>query len=143
MSYPSGVTYASGHSIPLKLIIQSLEAPALAELLIRGLEAQLVKRMVAWSSSGQLVGGREVIVSKGNFIETDASQEGLAVSYFELALGESGKEQSWGIAKVAEVSVSFLFCRAIFSTRLTFGRTVSDSSHRTQSRKCIQLCANI
>ncbi|KAH9998132.1 hypothetical protein BJV74DRAFT_768046 [Russula compacta] len=104
LSYPSGVTYASGHSIPLKLTIQSLEAPALAEFLLRGLEAQLVKRMVAWSSNGQLFGGREVILSKGNFIETDATQEGLAVLYFELALGESGKEQSWGIAKVVEVS---------------------------------------
>ncbi|KAI9452324.1 hypothetical protein F5148DRAFT_1236571 [Russula earlei] len=86
LSYPSGVTYSSGSSFPLKLAIQSMEAPALAQLLIRGLEAHLIKRIIARSPGGQVIAGREMI--------------------FNLTLGECGKEQSWGIDDVMEVAVS-------------------------------------
>jgi hypothetical protein len=101
----------------LKLIIQSKESPALAELLIRGFEAELVKHMVAWSPSGQIVGGREVILSKGKFSQTDTTQEGIATSYVDLTLGEPGKEQSWGITGITEVAVSFklMFCVFLLS----------------------------
>jgi hypothetical protein len=68
-------------------------------------EAQLVKRMVA-TKGGQVIGGREMILNRANFIQNDTSQEGLAVSYFELTLGEQGKEQSWGIANILEMHVS-------------------------------------
>jgi hypothetical protein len=61
--------------------------------------------MVVRSPSGQVVGGREVILSKGNVTQTDTKQS-LAVIYFHLTLGESGKEQSWGIDDVIEVVVS-------------------------------------
>ena len=64
--------------------------------------------MVAWSPSGQIVGGREVILSKGNYIETDTTQEGFAISYLDLTLGEPGKEQTWGVTEVVEVTVSWL-----------------------------------
>jgi len=103
LSYPSGASYSSGRSIPLKLSIQSTEAPALAQL-IQGFEAQLVKQIMARSSSGQVVGGREVVVSKGDSNETDTTKEGFAVSYVDLTLGELGKEQSWGITEVVEVA---------------------------------------
>jgi hypothetical protein len=71
-------------------------------------KAQLTRHLVAWAKGGQVVGGREITLSDANFIKTDTSQEGLAVSYFELTLGESGKEQSWGISGVLEVAVSLL-----------------------------------
>jgi len=99
----------------LKLIIQSKEAPALAELLIRGFEAELVKHVVAWSPGGQIVGGREVILSKCKFTQTDTTQEGFAISYVDLTLGEPGKEQSWGITEVIEVAVSLMFCVSLLS----------------------------
>jgi len=104
LSYPSGVMYPSGQSFPLKLNIQSKEAPAFAELLIQGFEAELVKHLVARSPSGQIVGGREVILSKGNFPQTDTTQEGFATSYIDLTLGEPGKEQTWGITGAIEVA---------------------------------------
>jgi len=85
-----------------------MEAPALAELLVRGFEAQLTKQMIARSPSGQIIGGREVILSKGNFFETDTTQEGLAIAYVDLTLGEPGREQTWAIAGVMEVTVSVL-----------------------------------
>lgn len=93
-----------------------MEAPALAELLIRGFEAQLVTHMVARSPSGQIIGGRDVIVNKGDFFETDATKEGLVISYVDLPLGEPGKEQTWAIAEVIEVTVSVL--SRIFLDRL-------------------------
>jgi hypothetical protein len=102
--------YPSGQSFPLKLSIQSKEAPALAELLIQGFEAELVKHLVARSPSGQIVGGREVILSKGNFPQTDTTQEGFATSYIDLTLGKPGKEQSWGITGAIEIAVSLPFC---------------------------------
>ena len=99
----------------MKLSIQSKDAPALAELLIRGFEAELVKHMVAWSPSGQIVGGREVTLSKGSFTQTDTTEEGFAISYVDLTLAEPGKEQSWGITKVIEVAVSLMFCVFLLS----------------------------
>jgi hypothetical protein len=112
LSVPSGVTYSSGHSIPLKLTVQSEDAPALASLLIQGVEAQLAKHVVAWANGDQVVGRREITLSNANFITTDTSQEGLAVSYFELPLGESGKEQSWVVGGILEIAVSLLGCPA-------------------------------
>jgi hypothetical protein len=85
-----------------------MEAPALAELLVQGFEAQLIKHMVAWSPGGQILGGREVVLSKGNSFETDTTQEGLAIAYVDLTLGEPGREQTWAIAGVVEVTVSVL-----------------------------------
>ncbi|KAH9997521.1 hypothetical protein BJV77DRAFT_1156858 [Russula vinacea] len=41
--------------------------------------------------------GREVVLSKGNITQTDTTEEGFAISYFDLTLGESGKEQSWSV----------------------------------------------
>lgn len=65
-----------------------------------------MKRMVA-AKGGQVIGGREVILNKANLIQNDTSREGLAVSCFELTLGEPGKEQSWEIADILEMHVSF------------------------------------
>jgi hypothetical protein len=92
----------------LKLSIESTGAPALALLLIQGLEAQLVKYMVARTQSGRVVGGREVVLSRGNVTETDTSEEGFAISYFDLTLGEPGKEQSWAIDDDIKITVSYL-----------------------------------
>jgi hypothetical protein len=83
-----------------------MEAPALAVLLVRGFEAQLIKHMVARSPSGQIIGGREIILSKGDSFETDTTQEGLAIAYVDLTLGEPGREHTWAIAGVIEVTVS-------------------------------------
>ena len=80
----------------------------MALLLIQGLEAQLVKYMVARTQSGRVIGGREVILSKGNVTEIDTTEEGFAVSYFDLTLGEPGKEQSWAIDDDIKVTVSCL-----------------------------------
>jgi hypothetical protein len=64
--------------------------------------------MVVRSHSGQVVGGREVVLSKGIVTETDTTEEGFAISYFDLTLGEAGKEQSWAIDDDIEVAVSGL-----------------------------------
>ncbi|KAH9030679.1 hypothetical protein EDB85DRAFT_1962607 [Lactarius pseudohatsudake] len=103
LCFPSGVTYPSGHSIPLRLTLHSRDAPALARLLIRGVEVQLVRRMIAWTKCDPVVGGRDATISKGSLTETDTSQEGLAVAYFDLTLGEAGKEQSWGVTNILEM----------------------------------------
>ncbi|KAH9079218.1 hypothetical protein EDB83DRAFT_2341445 [Lactarius deliciosus] len=103
LCFPSGVTYSSGHSVPLRLTLYSRDAPALARLLIQGVEVQLVRRMIAWTKCDPVVGGRDVSISKGSLTETDTSQEGLAVAYFDLTLGEAGKEQSWGVTNVLEM----------------------------------------
>jgi hypothetical protein len=92
----------------LRLSIESTEAPALALLLIQGLEAQLVKYMVARTQSGRVVGGREIVLSRGNVTEIDTTEEGFANSYFDLTLGEPGKEQSWAIDDDIKVTVSCL-----------------------------------
>jgi hypothetical protein len=117
LSLPSGVTYSSGHSIPLKLTVQSEDAPALAILLIQGVEAQLAKHVAAWAKGGQAVRLREITLSNANFIKTDTSQEGLAVSFFELTLGESGKEQSWVVGGMLEVAVSLLRLSRVFQSQ--------------------------
>jgi len=106
--YPSNVTYPSGQTIHLRLSIESIEAPALALLLIQGLEAELVKYMVARTQSGQVVGGREVLLSRGNVTEIDTTEEGFVTSYFDLTLGEPGKQQSWAIDDDIKVTVSCL-----------------------------------
>ncbi|KAI9466009.1 hypothetical protein BJY52DRAFT_1163178 [Lactarius psammicola] len=103
LCFPSGVTYSSGHPVPLRLIVHSRDAPALARLLIQGVDVHLIRRMMTWIKGGPVVGGREVIVSKGSLTETDTSQEGLAVAYFELTLGEAGKEQSWSVTNMLEM----------------------------------------
>lgn len=104
--YPSNVTYPSGQTIHLKLSIESKDAPALALLLIQGLEAQLVKYMVARTQSGRVVGGKEVVLSRGDVTEVDTMEEGFAFSYFNLTLGEPGKEQSWAIDD--DIKVTYL-----------------------------------
>ncbi|KAN0124054.1 hypothetical protein V8E52_002544 [Russula decolorans] len=104
--YPSNATYPSGQTIHLRLSIESTEAPALALLLIQGLEAQLVKYMVARTQSGRVVGGREIVLSRGNVTEINTIEEGFAVSYFDLTLGEPGKEQSWAIDD--DIKVTYL-----------------------------------
>ena len=86
-----------------------MESPALAVLLTQGSEVQLIKQMVARSpTSGQIIGGREVILDKGNSFKTDTAKEGSVISYVDLALGEPGREQTWAIAEVIEVTVSVL-----------------------------------
>ena len=92
----------------MRLSIESTEAPALALLLIQGLEAQLVKYMVARTEGGRVVGGREVVLSRGNVTQVDTTEEGLAISYFDLTLGEPRKEQSWAIDDDIKVTVSHL-----------------------------------
>ncbi len=61
--------------------------------------------MIAWTKGGPAVGGREVAIRKGSLTETDTSQEGFAVAYFELTFGEAGKEQSWGVVNMLEMVV--------------------------------------
>jgi hypothetical protein len=125
--YPSNVTYPSGQTIHLRLSIESTGAPALALLLIQGLEAQFVKYMVARTQSGRVVVGREVVLSRGNVTEIDTTEEGFAISYFDLTLGEPGKEQSWAIDDDIKMTVSCL--PYVFSNWLTCtNRTVSDPS---------------
>jgi hypothetical protein len=107
-------------------------------------EAQLVKHVVAWAKDGRVVGGREVTLSKANFIKTDTSQEGVAVSYFELVLGELGKEQSWKVNGVLEVAVSLLrFPARVFPSRLKPGLLVYDSSLGSLSRRRSEFCTDI
>ena len=64
--------------------------------------------MVARTQSGRVVGGREVVLSRGNVTEINTIEEGFAVSYFDLTLGEPGKEQSWAIDDDIKVTVSRL-----------------------------------
>jgi len=104
LCFPSGVTYSSGHSVPLRLSVESRDAPALARLLIRGVEVRLTRRMIAWTKAGPVIGGREVTISKGSLTEADTSQEGFAIAYVELTLGEEGKEQSWGVTDLLEMT---------------------------------------
>jgi hypothetical protein len=107
-------------------------------------EAQLAKHVVAWSKDGQVIGGREVTLSNVNFIKTDTSQEGLAVSYFELVLGEPGKEQSWKTNGVLEVAVSLLrIPTRVFPSRLKPGLSVFDSSHGSLSRRRNEFCTEL
>jgi len=68
-------------------------------------EVQLVKRVMVWTKGG-LVGGREVTICTGCLTETDTSQEGFAVAYFELTLGQAGKDQSWRVTNLLEMVVS-------------------------------------
>jgi hypothetical protein len=89
--------------------------------------------MVALSPTGQVVRTQEVILSKGNFAETDTTQEGIAITYFDLTLGESGKEQSWRIPAVIEVAVSLLLF--VFSSRLTFRSNSISSESRCAVQK--------
>ncbi|KAH9060059.1 hypothetical protein EDB87DRAFT_1618339 [Lactarius vividus] len=103
LCFPSGVTYSSGNSVPLRLTLHSRDAPALARLLIQGVEVQLVRRMIAWTKGGPVVGGRDATISKGSLTEADTSQEGLAVAHFDLTLGEAGKEQSWSVTDILEM----------------------------------------
>jgi hypothetical protein len=65
--------------------------------------------MVARTQSGRVVGGREVVLSRGNVTEINTTEEGFAISYFDLTLGELGKEQSWAIDDDIKVTVSCLF----------------------------------
>jgi len=60
--------------------------------------------MIAWTKNGPVVGGREVTISKGSWTETDTAQEGVAIAYFELTLGKEGKEQSWGVTNMLEMT---------------------------------------
>ena len=64
--------------------------------------------MVARTQSGRVVGGREVVLSRGNVTEVDTTEEGFAISYFDLTLGDLGKEQSWAIDDDIKVTVSCL-----------------------------------
>ena len=64
--------------------------------------------MMARTQSGRVVGGREVVLSRGNVTEIDTTEEGFAIAYFDLTLGEPGKEQSWAIGEDIKVTVSRL-----------------------------------
>lgn len=64
--------------------------------------------MVARTQSGRVIGGKEVVLSRGNVTETDTSEEGFAISYFDLTLGEPGKEQSWAIDDDIKITVGCL-----------------------------------
>jgi len=103
LCFPSCVTYSSGDSIPLRLTVQSRDAPALTRLLIQGVDVQFVRRLIAWTKGGTAIRGPDVAISKGTLTETDTSQEGFAIAYFELTLGEAGKQQSWGVADLVEM----------------------------------------
>ena len=61
--------------------------------------------MIAQTKGGLIIGGQKVPISNGSLMETDTSQEGCAIAYFELTLGEKGKEQSWGITNLLEMAV--------------------------------------
>ncbi len=73
-----------------------------------------MKYMVARTQSGRVVGGKEVVLSRGDVTEIDTTEEGFAISYFDLTLGEPGKEQSWAIDDDIKVTVSCL--PYVFST---------------------------
>jgi len=103
LCFPSGVTYSSGDSIPLRVTVQSRDAPALARLLIKGVDVHFVRRLIVWTNGGIAIRGREAVITKGSLTETDTSQEGFAVAYFELTLGEAGKQESWGITDLLEL----------------------------------------
>jgi len=140
--YPSNVTYASGQTIHLRVTIESMEAPALALLLIQGLEAKLVKFMVVRTESGRVVGGKEVVLSRGNVTGVDTTEESFAISHFDLTLGEPGKEQSWAIDDDIKVTVRRL--SYVFSDRLTCtNRTVSAPSLCELSGQRVKFCANV
>jgi len=62
--------------------------------------------MVARTQNGQVVEGKEVVLSRGNVTEIDTIEEGCAISYFDLTLGVPGKEQSWAIDDDIKVTVS-------------------------------------
>lgn len=68
----------------------------------------MVKYLVARTEGGRVVGGREVVLSRGNVTEVNTTEEGLAISYFDLTLGELRKEQSWAIDDEIKVTVSCL-----------------------------------
>lgn len=72
-----------------------------------------MKRLIAWTKGGT-VKGREAAISKGSLTETDTSQEGFAVAYFELTLGESGKQQSWVVTDLLELVVGWLILPVLF-----------------------------
>ncbi len=74
--------------------------------------------MISWTKGGPVLGGREVTISKGSLTETDTSQEGLAIAYFELTLGEAGKEQSWGVTNMLEMIVGWR-ALSVSSSQLT------------------------
>jgi hypothetical protein len=73
------------------------------------LEAHLVKCIIARTHGGH-VGGREVVISKGNVTQIDTTEEGFAILYFDLTLGESGKEQSWTVDDDIKMTVGGLSC---------------------------------
>lgn len=119
-----------------------MEAPALALLLIQGLESQLVKYMVALTQNGQVIGRKEIVLSRGNITGINTNKEGVAISYFDLTLGEPGKEQSWAIDENIKVTVSCL--SHVFSNWLTcMNRTVSDPGLSELSGQFVKFCAHV
>lgn len=101
----------------MRLTVQSRDAPALARLLIQGVDVYFVRRLIAWTKGGTaIIRGPDVAISKGTLTETDNSQEGFAIAYFELTLGEAGKQQSWGVADLFEMVVGWLALLALFET---------------------------
>jgi hypothetical protein len=98
--------------------------------------------MIAWTRNGPVVGGREITISKGSLTETDTSQEGFAIAYCELTLGEEGKEQSWGVTNLLEMTVGWR-ALSVCSSQLTHNLIVPDPGLNTLSRRRGQFCANI
>ena len=73
-----------------------------------------MRRLIVWTNGGIAIRGREAVITKGSLTETDTSQEGFAVAYFELTLGEAGKQESWGITDLLELVVGWLALPVLF-----------------------------
>ncbi|KAI0048210.1 hypothetical protein FA95DRAFT_1558230 [Auriscalpium vulgare] len=105
---PAHTTFSSGSTIPLKMTFTCAQSPAIAKLLTPSTEVRFLKRTFARvqgvSGTGVVISGRELILAKGVLIDADNSQEGVAVAYFDLQAGETGKEQSWRINDALEVT---------------------------------------
>ena len=78
------------------------------------MDVHFVRRLLAWTKAGLAIRGREDIISKGGLTETDTSQEGFAVAYFGLTLGEAGKQQSWCVTDLLELVVGWLALLVLF-----------------------------
>ncbi|ETW85691.1 hypothetical protein HETIRDRAFT_43629 [Heterobasidion irregulare TC 32-1] len=104
LSLPAASTMTSGFHIPLKLVINCSEAPALSALLYQHVDLKVVKRTRAWVKGDRFAGGRDIILGSAVALETDTFQEGRVICRYELKVGELGKEQSWRVEGAIDVS---------------------------------------
>ncbi|THH10988.1 hypothetical protein EW146_g8197 [Bondarzewia mesenterica] len=104
LSLPANAFVSSGFHLPLKLVINCPEAPALSRLLCQHIEVKLVKQTRLWVKNNRLTGGRETVLSSAVAVTSDASREGQVSCQYLLKAGESGKEQTWRVDGAIEIS---------------------------------------